>query len=411
MRIGILSYRSNPYCGGQGVYVRHLAAALYDLGHSVEVISGPPEDFRIDRPIPITFLKGLDLYNPHDPFRMPKAAELCDPVNFLEWAGVSTMGFPEPFVFGIRAFLHLKDRLHEFDILHDNQCLSYGTLLLSKRIPFVTTIHHPITVDRKLEWDAAPNAWKRFKVLRWYSFIGMQLRVARRLSHIVTVSEASKGDIRSEFGIPEERFHVVENGIDTDRFRPLPHIPREPGRIIVTNSADTPLKGLVHLLSAVRQLTDSGRSVRLIVVGTPKENGDVERLIARLRLTNVTFTGRIDDEAFVEQYARAAVAVVPSLYEGFGLPAGEAMACGVPVVSTTGGALPEVVADAGILVPPGDPAALAEAIAHLLDHPDAARQLGEKGYRRVHERFTWKQAAKRTLDVYERIIDADHRPR
>jgi glycosyltransferase involved in cell wall biosynthesis len=411
MRIGILSYRSNPYCGGQGVYVRHLATALADLGHQVEVISGPPQTFSINHQIPVTWLEGLDLYNPQNPFRMPTAAELCDPVNFLEWAGVSTMGFPEPFTFGIRAFLHLKDRLHQFDILHDNQCLSYGTLMLARRIPFVTTIHHPITVDRSLELDAATNAWKRFKVMRWYSFIGMQLRVARKLPHIITVSHASKADIQSEFSLPAERFHVVENGIDTERFKPMPHIEREPGRIIVTNSADTPLKGLAYLLIAIRKLTDEGRRIRLIVIGTPKRNGSIESLIRTLGLVNVHFTGHIDDEAFVEQYARAAIAVVPSLYEGFGLPAGEAMACGVPVVSTTGGALAEVVGDAGILVPPADADALAEAIARLLDHPGLARELGKIGYRRVHERFTWRQAAQRTLDVYRKVIRADRQTR
>jgi glycosyltransferase involved in cell wall biosynthesis len=213
--------------------------------------------------------------------------------------------------------------------------------------------------------------------------------VSRTLRRIITVSDCAREDISRDFKIPRERFAVVPNGINTSLFYPIPEIKREPGRIIVTNSSDVPLKGLYYLLHAVAEVAKK-RTIRLVVVGTPKKNGGITRLVRRLGIGDLlTFTGRISDEEFVHQYARAAMAVVSSVYEGFGLPAGEAMACGVPVISTTGGALPEVVGDAGILVPPKEHMALARAIIDMLDHPDQANELGRRGYQRVQQHFTF----------------------
>ncbi|MFO8083200.1 MAG: glycosyltransferase family 4 protein, partial [Desulfobacterales bacterium] len=352
---------------------------------------------------------GLDLYNAENPFRVPRVKELADPVNLLEWLGVSTMGFPEPFTFGIRAKRFLAGCTEKYDIIHDNQSLSYGLLSIKRRIPTIATIHHPITVDRDVAVKTETAFWRKLKCMRWYSFIGMQKRVSRSLPQMITVSRFSRQHISREFNIPESRFSVVPNGINTELFYPVPEIQREPNRIIVTNSADTPLKGLHHLLRAVAAVS-AERDIKLIVVGTPKKNGMVEKLIRELGIGNiVTFTGRITYEEFVFQYARATMAVVPSVYEGFGLPAGEAMACAVPVISTTGGALPEVVGDAGILVPPGAPAALQKAITDLLDHPQKARRLGEAGYNRVCRHLTWTAVAEKTAEAYQRTINDYHR--
>ncbi|HSO19874.1 MAG TPA: glycosyltransferase family 4 protein, partial [Desulfosarcina sp.] len=358
LNICLLSYRSNPHCGGQGVYIKNLSRALTDLGHRVEVVSGPPDPL-LDGDIPVHRLQCLDLYNPENLFRVPTLRELSDPVNLMEWMGVSTMGFPEPFTFGIRAQRFLRRHLRRFDIVHDNQSLSYGVWSIAKQIPTAATIHHPITVDRDIAVRSVRPFWKKLKHLRWFSFIGMQKRVSRTLRKIITVSECARRDIARDFRIPRERFSVVPNGIDTALFHPLEGVRREPGRIIVTNSSDVPLKGLYYLLHAVAEVVRK-REIRLVVVGSPKKNGGITRLIRRLGIGDrIIFTGRISDAEFVRQYARAAMAVVASVYEGFGLPAGEAMACGVPVISTTGGALPEVVGDAGRLVPPRNHHALA----------------------------------------------------
>ncbi|BBO92901.1 glycosyltransferase family 4 protein [Desulfosarcina ovata] len=403
LKICLLSYRSNPHCGGQGVYLKNLSRGLKAIGHHVEVVSGPPDPM-LDADIPVYRLPCLDLYNPDNLFRTPSVAELSDPVNFMEWAGVSTMGFPEPFTFGIRAHRFLRSRLRNYDIVHDNQSLSYGVGAIARRIPTLATIHHPITIDRKIAVRAVRSYWKKLKQLRWFSFIGMQKRVSRNLKRIITVSECARRDIAREFRIPADRFRVVPNGIDTGLFYPIPEIPREPGRIIVTTSADVPLKGLYYLLHAVARVSRS-HAIRLVVVGTPKPNGGISRLIRRLGIGDrIVFTGRISNAEFVRQYARAAMAVVASVYEGFGLPAGEAMACGVPLISTTGGALPEVVGNAGMLVPPGNHHALARAITHLLDHPERAAEMGRRGYQRVQQHFTWTRAAEKTAAAYRETI-------
>jgi glycosyltransferase involved in cell wall biosynthesis len=409
LRICLLSYRCNPHSGGQGVYVKNLSRALHELGHRVDVLAGPPE-LELAAGVRRIPLYGLDLYNPADPFRMPTAAELADPVNFIEWAGVASMGFPEPFTFGLRAVAHLRRRLSAYDILHDNQSLSYGIWALGRRAPTVATIHHPVTVDRRFAVRAESGLLRKIQRWRWYSFIGMQKRVARSLSPIITVSDCARSDISREFGIPAGRFRVVPNGINTDLFRPLPGVERAAGRIIVTNSADMPLKGLTHLLAAVAAARAAHPGLQLVVIGSPNKNGAVERMVAELGIGPwVRFTGRIGDDELVRHYARASLAVVPSVYEGFGLPAGEAMACAVPVISTTGGALPEVVGDAGILVPPADPAALARAIGGLLDRPQQAEELGRRGVARVHRHFSWRRAARLTVDAYREAIDAHRR--
>ncbi|MBI9076740.1 MAG: glycosyltransferase family 4 protein [Desulfatibacillum sp.] len=405
LRVCLLSYRSNPHCGGQGVYVKYLSAALQEIGHHVDVVSGPPYPELVEG-VGLHKLQNLDLYNAENPFRMPGPFELADPINFIEWMGVTTMGYPEPFTFGLRAYLFLSKFHQNYDIIHDNQCLAYGIWGATRFLPAVATIHHPITVDRDVAVQSVRSPFKKLKIRRWYSFIDMQKRVSRHMTRVVTVSEASKKDIAQEFPVRPKRIKVVPNGIDTTHFRPMHGVEREKNRLLVTNSADTPLKGLYHLLKAVHEVRKK-RDVQLTVIGTPKKNGGITKLVRELGIRDiVTFTGRLDDDAFVREFSRASIAVVPSVYEGFGLPAGEAMACGLPVISTTGGALPEVVGDAGVLVPPADPQALEHAIIDLLDNPEKAQALGKAGYERVHRLFTWKNAAEQTAEVYREAIRA-----
>lgn len=403
LKIGIISYRSNPYCGGQGVYVRNLSRSLTELGHHVEVIAGPPDPLLVGD-AKLTMLPTLDLYNPNDLFRTPKLHELTDPINMIEWLGVSSMGYPEPITFGMRVKRYLKDKFKSYDIIHDNQSLSYGILSLSKRLPVTATIHHPMTVDRRIAVQSTKSVFKKMKHLRWYSFIGMQKYVARHLKKIITVSDFSKHDISKEFEIPEQRFVTIPNGINTELFHPIDYIKRESDRIIVTNSADTPLKGLYYLLYAIKSISQK-RPIKLVVIGAPKQNGGIERLIKNLELQDVVeFTGRIDDNRFIEEYAKATIAVVPSLYEGFGLPVGEAMACRIPVICTTGGALPEVAGDAAKIVPTADSDALKDAILSLLDNSAERERMANAGYERVMKNYTWEMTAIKTVEAYRDII-------
>ena len=409
LRIGLLTYRGNPTCGGQGVYVKYLSRSLRELGHEGDVLSGPPYP-ELDDGILLHKIPSLDLYNPDHLFKVKNIRDLSSPLNQFEFLSMCCGGFPEPFTFGCRVRRFLRRSPNGYDVIHDNQSLSYGLLgIAGSGYPTVSTIHHPITLDRDMEIAEAGSWFRRLKVRRWYSFLSMQKRVSRRLPMIITVSECSKRDIGREFRLPLERFRVVPNGINADFFYPLQGVKRLDDMLLVTNSADTPLKGLRYLLEAVAEIRRE-RAVRLVVIGKPKEKGAIERLVKELCLGNsVRFTGRIADRDFARYYAEATIAVIPSLYEGFGMPAGEAMACGVPVISTTGGALPEVVGDAGILVPPGDAASLKKAIIALLGDEEKRRQLGAAGLARVRNSLTWRHAAQNTVEVYREAIDADGR--
>lgn len=424
LRIALLTYKGNPFCGGQGVYVRHLSRELARLGHRIEVIGAQPYPV-LDADVldagegpgrlSLTELPSLDLYRPEDPFRTPKPGEFRDWIDALEVGTMWTGGFPEPLTFSLRARRHLRARRGEFDIVHDNQTLGYG-LLGDIGAPLVTTIHHPITVDRQLELDAA-NGWReRASKRRWYAFTRMQKRVARRLPSVLTVSGTSRQEIVDQLGVRDERIHVVHIGADTDLFSPDPSVPQVPGRIVTTSSADVPLKGLVFLVEALAKVRTEHPAAHLVVVGKRAEDGPVAQAIERYGLEGaVEFVKGISDEELVDLVRSAEAACVPSLYEGFSLPAAEAMATGTPLVATTGGAIPEVAGPDGktcLAVPPGDPGALAASLSRLLGDPSLRARLGAAGRARVLERFTWARAAEGTVARYrEAIADAGGAPR
>ena len=407
LRIALLSYRSKPHSGGQGVYVRALSRELAALGHHVEVLSGQPYP-ELDEGVPLTRVPSLDLYREPDPFRMPRPAEIRDWVDVVEWATMCTAGFPEPLTFSLRAARQLLRRRDEFDVVHDNQSLGYGLLRLTRAgVPTVATVHHPIAIDRELELAAAPTLRRRLTLRRWYAFTGMQSRVAARLDGLTTVSESSRRDIETRMGVPASRVEVVPVGIDPDVFAPPPaDRPRDATSIVVITSADVPLKGLVHLLEAVAKLRTE-RAVRLTVVGTARPGGPAEAALDRLGLRDaVRFTGFLPEPELVGLLQSAAVVAIPSLYEGFSLPAIEAMACGTALVTTDAGALPEVVGSkAGLRVRAGDVGELTAALQLVLDSPSLADQLGRAGRRRVLASYTWRSTAERTAEWYREVLE------
>jgi glycosyltransferase involved in cell wall biosynthesis len=411
LRIALLTYRGKPHVGGQGIYVRHLSKALADLGHHVEVFSGQPYH-ELDERVPLHRLQSLDIYNDHFPLRMPGLWELNSVADLVEVTAFSSGSFPEPVAFSLRAFAALRRRRDDFDVVHDNQSLGWGLLgLTSIGFPLIATIHHPITVDRRLEVAHAPSLYRKLTLTRWYGFTRMQTEVARRLRRVITVSSNSLDDIHRDHKVPLERMHVVPVGVDAERFAPVPTVQRRPGHLITTASADVAMKGLSFLLEAVAKLRTERSDVHLTVIGTKKEGGRSAETIEQLGLTgHITFVSGVPDQRIVELYSEAELAVVPSLYEGFSLPAIEAMACGVPVVATTGGALPEVVGadgDTALLVPPGDAEALAARIRTALDDPALRHRIGEAGRRRVVDQWSWRTTATRTVDQYRALL-ADH---
>ena len=409
LRVALLSYRGKPHVGGQGVYVSRLSAALADLGHHVAVLGGPPYP-QLDERVPLVPLGGLDIWAPPHPMRKPRAWELKDWIDIAEHVSFVTGNFSEPMAFSLRAWRHLRTRRAHFDVVHDNQTLGWGILAMQRQgWPLLETIHHPITVDRRLELAHALTLRDQIGKRRWYAFTKMQTRVAKRLPRVLTVSESSKRDIVADHGVPPERIHVVPVGVDPEMFSPLPEIARVPGRLITTASADVTMKGLSFLLEAVAKLRTE-RHIELTIIGKAKTDSAASRAISELGLADaVTFVSGVSDRRIVELYAEAELAVVPSLYEGFSLPAIEAMSCGVPLVATTGGALPEVAGKHGetcFLTEPGDAEALASVLQDALDSGEARERVGRAGRERVVSQWSWRHTAERTVEQYRAVIEA-----
>jgi glycosyltransferase involved in cell wall biosynthesis len=404
VRIALLSYRSKPHCGGQGVYLRHLSRELAAIGHDVEVFSGQPYP-ELDAGVRLTKVPSLDLYREPDPFRIPRLREFRDLVDVYEFLAMCTAAFPEPRTFSRRVARVLAARRDEFDVVHDNQTVGYGMLAIERMgLPLVTTIHHPITFDRRVDLAHAPLR-KQLSLRRWYSFLRMQGRVARQLGQILTVSESSKRDIARDFGVDPARIQVIPLGVD-EIFRP-PTAPRVPGRIVAMASADTPMKGVATLLEALAKLRTE-RDVDLVLVTKPSKGGRTEQLIERLGLEDcVSFVSGISDAELVEVMGSAEIACVPSLYEGFSLPTAELMACETPLVVSRAGAIPEVVGvdgECADLVTPGDVGELYDAIGALLDDPERRARMGAAGRRRVLDKFSWHAVAVATAEAYERAV-------
>jgi MMP alpha-(1->4)-mannosyltransferase len=405
MRICLLSYRSYRYSGGQGIYLRYLSRSLRDLGHQVDVVSGPPYP-ELEKGVRLIKLPSLDLYSMSSVRRLfINPGKLNTLASLVEWAGTMSGYFSEPLAFGMRAYELIRGGNDKYDVIHDNQTMSYGILKIRELgFPVVETIHHPVTIDRDLAIQSARSIKDKLGLRRWFSFINMQMKVARNLPYIITVSQTARQHISETFSLPENRFRVIYNGIDTDIFCPSPKVSRLNNRLLVVISRDTPVKGLRYMLEALAVLNKKHR-LELVVVAKGTDNRTTQRLINKLGIRDyVKIIDEINTSELVNQYRLATIVVIPSVYEGFGLPAAEAMACGAPVVSTTAGALPEVVGDAGVMVPPADVKSLVDAISGLILNPDKRQQLNIAGRRRIVREFNWKNTAKQTLDVYTEAI-------
>ena len=407
MKICLLNYRGNMYCGGQGVYMYYLSRELLALGHEVHAIVGPPYPELPDG-VTVHKLGGLDLFlKKKDIFPKGNLFGIFKPFNLYELV-TSRMGhFNEMLTFSVKAFLKLKELVpkHRFDVIHDNQTLGYGLLMMKTlKVPIVATIHHPLPIDTKSDLSQLTGIRSRFKRAMMYPPF-MQGIVARRLNMVITDSRASADDIRQIFKVEPDKTRVVYCGVDTSTFSPNGYA-KEPNKLIMVGRTDDRKKGIIYLLKALKMLK-SDCDVHLTIVDEIYSFSVAYLLAEKYHIMDrVTFTGRISTDELVEHYGQSEIAVTSSIYEGFGLPAAEAMACQIPVIATTGGSLPEVVkhGHTGILVPPANASALANAILQLMDDEPLRKQLGEAGRKHVESNFTWQRTAQATADVYREAI-------
>ena len=404
MKVGLLSYRSHPYSGGQGIYIKHLSRALNSLGHDVSVLSGPPYP-ELDDNVELIKIPSLGLFESGERLEAFRLSLLWNPIDFYEWITVMTGGFPEPYTYGKRVFKKLKDSNFKFDVLLDNQSLSDSLLEIQENHPLAVTIHHPITKDHRLEMESATNWKEKLSSSRWHNFLPMQKRVAPQLNHIICVSQPSKEDVISEFNVDENKITVIPNGIDIDTFKPSLVAKPLGFRIVTTASADIPLKGLRHLILALPRVIDEFPLTSLIVIGKSPEKSNLDKLIDDLDLQDkITFKSGISELEIVKIYHDSDIAVIPSLYEGFGFGAGEAMACGVPLISTDSGGLKQVIGDAALKISPGSVKEIEDGIFKLFNEEETRKELSIKGRKRMEELFDWKIAASTYIDVFKTLI-------
>ncbi|GAA6167017.1 glycosyltransferase family 4 protein [Sessilibacter corallicola] len=404
-RIALLGYRSDPHVGGQGIYLKYLSRALAKLGHTVDVLSGPPYP-ELDDNIRLIKIPSLDLYASADPMRELRWKHFLSVSDLYEYGSKMTGGFGEPYVFSRRAAKYLLKHRSNYDIVHDNQCLGHGLITLQKAgIPVIATIHHPITRDRNLAVDAQDHWFMKLATKRWYRFLSMQIKVSQKLHHVATVSKQSQHDIFNEFNRPQENTHIVANGIDIDTFKKLSE-EKIPGRIISTASSDQPLKGQKYLLLALAAIIKKIPAAHLVLIGEFKPGSECAQIIDQHQLKKyITFRSNISTQELVKLYNSSCVAVTPSLYEGFGLPAAEAMACATAVITTDAGALPEIVGNAGKIVAAGDEHQLSLAIEELLTNTAKRHYLEVAGRKRIEQHFSWHNCALEFSKLYETMLE------
>ena len=402
LQIAILSYRSAPFGGGQGVYVHDISKALSMMGHKVDVISGPPYPNLSDQ-VSLVKLPGLNLFQTFSfkdrlkIFWMKESKSLSDIYEFIS---VLLGGFPEMRTFGYRAKEYLGKK-KQYDIVIDNQSLSYSMVDIQKEFPFIEIIHHPITKDFKHEIEGNKKILYRLSRHRWYSFLKMQKKVAPKINTIVTPSHNSLQDISKDFNCDPANIFVIHNGLDIDVFKPNNDITRNPLRLITTASADVPLKGLDYSLRSLAELKNYFNGIHLIVIGKAKEDGHTSRLIKELNIErDVKFKTGLTKEGIAEEYAKSSISLVSSLYEGFGYPVIEAMSCGVPLIAANTSSIPELVGEFATLIPSQNVQAQVKAIKNVIENYDDYKNIAEKGRVHIIEQFNWLKIT----EEYENII-------
>ena len=409
LKIGILSYRSAPFGGGQGIYVRDISQALLSLGHSVDVISGDPYP-QLYPNVKLIKLPGLNLFETFN-FKDRLKKFLNNPkslANIQEFISTLFGGFPEMRSFGKRVDKFLLDN-NEYDIIIDNQSLSYGILSIQKRFPLIEIIHHPITMDLKHDLEANNKFLYRLSRKRWYSFLNMQKKVAPNIRKIITPSTNSKKDIVRDFKCNESNISVIHNGLDTNIFKPYENITRDKYRLISTASADTPLKGLSYTLRAISKLKNGGMDINLLVIGKMKKDGHTARLIKKLGISNnVTFKTNLTKEEISIEYARSSIAIVSSLYEGFGYPVIEAMSCAIPLIAANTSSIPELVGGHATLIEPKDSDSLVDSIKHVIGNYDDYDSMARKGRKHVIRHFNWNKISEEYEDIIIKNIRDFH---
>ena len=387
MRVLLLGYRGNPYSGGQGIYIYNLSKELVKLGVTVDVMVGPPYPDPLEEWAEVYKLENLNIWSiktkdiPYE-----KLTRIFSLWNFVDYILTRLHIFPEMETFSFRAFYALEKILKhkKYDLIHDIQSLGWATIPMKGfGIPIITTVHHPLTKDREADLGRNWGLWDKATTILFYPLI-MQGFVIRRINRVITSFKEGVDELGKAFRVKKEKVSVVYNGMDVDMFQNTGE-PREDNALLFVGNTEDTKKGLVYLFEAMTLLPEN---VTLTIVddGPPKKLTAWEQIQKFNIAHRIKFTGKLSSKELVSIYSRKTILVMSSLFEGFGLPAVEAMSCKTPVVVTTAGSLKEVVTpDCGILVEPQNPTALKDAIMKLLKNKKLREQMGKNGRKRAVE--------------------------
>jgi glycosyltransferase involved in cell wall biosynthesis len=296
---------------------------------------------------------------------------------------------------------YLNSRVgNKIDLFHGTMAM----LPLAATVPMVITIY-----DLVLEKFPETMYWKN-----WLSLKTLMRVSARKALKIIAISENTKKDIMDCFGIEDEKIRVIYLGVDR-QFSPQPD-PNEadvlskynlPSGYILNVGTLEPRKNLLRLINAYKMVASTREPVpKLVIVGWQGwRNEDLGKLVRESGLADqVVLVGYVPDDDLPTLYRNATVFVYPSLYEGFGLPPLEAMACGTPVITSNVSSIPEVVGDAGILIDPYNTTEIARAIASVLNNEELRESLRTSGLVRSRL-FNWDKTARETLKLYQEVIE------
>ena len=406
LKIALLSYRSDPFSGGQGIYIKNISEALHNRGHEITIFSGNPLP-EVNKAIKVVRIETPGFFETFDSLDRLKIFSSLEKnrLNFMDFFETFTGTFTEPVFFGERLVKnkHFQETVDEFDIFHDNQSISsYPEKVLKK---LVTTLHHPIHVDKEIDLTSEKSFLKRLSIKRWYSFLNFQKKNLKAVKKVISPSLSSKNDICRYFDYPSKNISVIWNGINLDDCK---FHQRESfnANFVTIISADVPMKNLKTVLKALYLLKQDGLNAKLTIIGDLRE--DNNKLIDRLGLTKeITYKSKLPRKQLIQSLNNADIGIAPSKYEGFGFPLVEMIATGLPVIVSDKASLPELAGNAGLIFNSSDSNDLKEKMKELIENAALRNKVAENSKLRRDDFFGWDEYAKKLEDLYKEIISGN----
>ena len=406
LKIGLLSYRSDPFSGGQGIYIKNVSEALQNRGHEITIFSGNPLPI-VSNKIKVVEINTPGYFETFNSFERFKIFQAQEKTRLDLWDFIETFTgtFTEPIFFGDRLLQNTEfaKTADSYDVFHDNQSISNYPDSVNKKL--ITTLHHPIHVDRDIDLENESSFLRKLAIKRWYSFLNFQKKNLKKVKKIISPSKSSKKDICHYFQYPAEQISVIWNGIDLAdcKFHQRTSFNSEFVTII---SSDVPMKNLRNILKALYLLKNDGLDAKLTIIGDLRD--DNKKLINDLDLNDlVSFRRKLPRNELIKILNASDIGIAASSYEGFGFPLVEMIATGLPVIVSDKASLPELAGEAGLKFNSDDVSDLKEKMKELIKNHTLREKLANNSKVRRDAFFGWDEYAKKLEDLFEEIISGN----